>query len=165
MDTTKQYGGAVGSRAPDFSLIDQDGKEVTLQSLFMESSLLIVFYPGDFTLVCTKQLCNYQDHLESFKSVGVQVVGVSSNSKESHKRFSEEYRFQFPLLHDPKGVTAKSYGCSSLLMMGGMSRAVFIINPSGHIVYRYVEPTVLSRRKSGELLAIIENLKITGMLT
>ena len=150
--------------APDFTLENQRHEAVRFSDILKNGPVLLVFYPGDFTPVCTSQLCNYRDSLESFQRFGVQLVGVSFNTPLQHKAFAEKYGFDFPLLSDPKKETAKLYGCTSLLMLGNVSRAVFIVSADGRILYRYVEPTSLTRRKADELLTILVGLKQSGAI-
>lgn len=157
-------GTVVGKPAPDFTLPNQRGESFNLKSALKESHILLAFYPGDFTMVCTKQLCNYRDYLADFQGHGVRVFGVSPNPTASHAAFAKKYNFQFPLLSDAKSETAKIYGCTSLLMLGGVSRAVFIVSQNGLILYRYVEPTTVTRRKADELLQIIGDLKKNKLL-
>jgi peroxiredoxin Q/BCP len=153
-----------GQQAPFLALQNQDGVEVALPNLIEKNAILLVFYPGDFTPVCTKQLCNYQDHVNGFEQFGVKVVGISDNSVASHKKFQQAYKIGFPLLSDPGKVVTKLYGCQSLFMMGGTSRAAMIISQKGLILYRYVEPTVLTRRKADELIGIIDDLKVHRLI-
>jgi peroxiredoxin Q/BCP len=160
----KGHGKIIGKKAPDFTLKDHKGGEVTFSKVSGDATTLLVFYPGDFTPVCTKQLCTYRDRDDDFKSYGVQILGISSNSPESHAKFAEAYNFPFLLLSDPKGQTAKEYDCTSFMMLGRVSRAVFIVNKKGVILYRYVEPTILTRRKPEELVAILDDLKVNGLL-
>jgi peroxiredoxin Q/BCP len=110
-------------------------------------------------MVCTKQLCDYRDHLEQFVQLGVQIVGISKNSTSEHIKFARAHKFPFLLLSDSGQSVAKMYGCTSLLMMGTVSRAVFIVNTQGIILYRYVEPIALTRRTADELLDVISDLK------
>jgi peroxiredoxin Q/BCP len=154
----------IGKKAPDFSLFDHEGNEVTLSQKTKDAPILLAFYPGDFTPVCTKQLCNYKDNMNEFEKYGLEILGISSNTTEKHKEFDAKYSFPFKLLSDPGGKVAKMYGCSSKLMFGNLSRAVFIINKGGIILYRYVEPTVLTRRKADELIGILEDLRTNGIL-
>ena len=162
--TLKGMGKVIGKKAHDFSLKDHQGGVVTLTSALKDGPILLVFYPGDFTPVCTKQLCTYRDRIEDFRKYGVQILGISANDPESHAKFVKEYDFPFLLLSDPEGETAKKYECQSFLMLGRVSRAVFIINSKGLILYRYVEPTILTRRKPEELIAILDDLKANKLL-
>ncbi|HRK02959.1 MAG TPA: redoxin domain-containing protein, partial [Oligoflexia bacterium] len=118
---------AVGGKVPEFTLKDQNGKDQSFyKDILPKGAALVVFYPGDFTMVCTKQLCSYRDNLDEFKNLGVQVVGVSKNSTKDHESFSKEYGFNFSLLSDDKREVAKEFGTASFLSIGGVSRAVFI---------------------------------------
>lgn len=150
--------------APNFELEDQFKKKVSLNDILQKGSALVVFYPGDFTMVCTAQLCNYRDNLDAFNELGVQIVGISANSPEEHIEFAKRYEFPFSLLSDPNHEVAKAYGCTSLLMLGGVSRAVFILGKNGRILYRYVEPTAITRRKADELVKILQDLKKNNLL-
>ena len=157
-------GTVVGKAAPDFTLINHQGNKVKLSEKLKTSAVLLVFYPGDFTPVCTRQLCNYRDSLSDFSKLGIEIIGISSNPPESHAEFVKTYGFPFPLLSDVKKETAKLFNCTSLFMMGSVSRAVFIINKKGIILYRYVEPTVLTRRTSDELVGILNDLKKNSLI-
>ena len=152
----------VGRLAPDFKLQNQDGIWITLDDLLQPGPLMLAFYPGDFTPVCTRQLCSYQEAFEQFVKYGIQVVGISPNAPESHIEFIEKYHFTFPLLSDPGKETIRLYGVTSLFMLGGMSRAVFILGKDKKVRYRYVEPTPLTRRKPDELLRILDDLHRRG---
>ena len=157
-------GTVVGKRAPDFVLPDRDKAPVKLSEICAKGPALLVFYPGDFTMVCTKQLCNYRDNLAQFSELKIQIVGISPNEPRSHSEFAERYKFTFPLLSDPKRLVAKSFGCTSIFMAGLVSRAIFIVNKDRVILYRYVEPTILTRRSADELLAIIGDLRQNNLL-
>lgn len=158
------HGTVVGKMAPEFKLLDETGEPRELSELIADKPLLLAFYPGDFTPVCTKQLCNYRDSLSDFDGLGIRVVGVSKNDIVSHKRFKERYQIPFALLYDPKNLVARAYGCQSRLIFGMVSRAVFIINQGGVILYQYVEPTPLTRRNSDELVTIVKALQDKGLL-
>jgi peroxiredoxin Q/BCP len=157
-------GTVIGKKAPDFTLKDHQGGTVTLNQVTPVAPILLAFYPGDFTPVCTAQMCNYRDNFESFIKHGLQVFGISHNDPESHAKFAKEYDFPFLLLSDPENKTAKAFGCTSLLMFGKVSRAVFILNTKGVILYRYVEPTTITRRKADELVGIIDDLKSNKLI-
>ncbi len=157
-------GTVIGKRAPDFTLKDHHGGTVTLSQVTSVAPVLLAFYPGDFTLICTKQMCNYRDNFQSFIKQGIQIFGISSNSIEQHVQFAKEYEFPFLLLSDPGNKVAKIFGCTSLLMFGAVSRALFIVNTKGVILYRYVEPTSLTHRKADELIGIIDDLKSNKLL-
>lgn len=152
-------GTVVGKRAINFVLPDQSGRDVSLTDLCRSGPTLLVFYPGDFRLICTQQLCSYRDNLSQFGEFGLMIAGISQNSPEEHKQFADKYAFGFPLLTDTGREVAKRMGCTSFLMAGTVSRACLIINRDLLILYRYVEPTVLSHRKADELLGVLRDLK------
>src|SRR5262249_7030977 len=120
-------GTVVGKKAPNFSLLDSQGRSFEFFDALRQGPAVIAFYPGDFTRVCTKQLCNYRDNWDEFSNLGVQVVGVSKNPVEQHVKFNQQYQFPFPLLSDPDHKVAKAYGCASILLLGGISRATVIV--------------------------------------
>ena len=159
MEKQMKRGMAIGKPAPDFSLLDQNGDPVNLHDSLQVLPAMLVFYPADFTPVCTKQLCDYRDNMEQFSSLGIQVFGISKNDPESHRAFAEMHQFPFLLLSDAGNRVAKQYGCSSLFLLGSISRAVFLVNTQGVILYRYVEPTRGTRRKSEALLEVIKQLR------
>jgi thioredoxin-dependent peroxiredoxin len=152
-------GTVVGKPAPDFALADADANTVRLSDACKKGPVLLVFYPGDFTMVCTKQLCNYRDKLSDFSEFGVQIIGISHNPSKDHKKFGEKYAFPFPLLTDPGREVAKRFGCASPWMLGKPSRSVFIINSKQVTLYKYVEPTTLTYRSGPELVGILKDLK------
>ncbi len=157
-------GTVIGKRAPNFTLEDQSGEKISLYKILNNGPVMLVFYPGDFTLVCTKQLCNYRDAWPDFEKFGIQLYGISTNSTEEHLKFATKYEFPFKLLSDFDRTVALQYEVSSFIMFGRSSRAILILNSRGIILYRYVEPTVLTRRKADELLLILQDLRDNGLV-
>ena len=147
-------------KAPNFELLNEANQKITLSSLISKSPLMIVFYPGDFTPVCTKQLCEYRDSFEDFTKLGIQIIGVSKNTPEEHKSFKEKYNFQFHLLSDPSNKIAKAFNCGSKWMFGAVSRAIVIVDQNQDILYRYVENLPITRRKVDEIQETILSLQI-----
>lgn len=141
--------------APDFSLVDADGQMFSL-SEYRGRRLLLVFYPGDDTPVCTRQLCDYRDGIEAFADLGVDLVGISPDNAESHQRFRARHQLPFRLLSDPDLTVAEKYGCRALI---GMKRGVFLLDESHRLRYRHVETLALFRRSREELIAAIEALQ------
>ena len=86
----------IGDRAPRFALSDSDGKTIELEALLEKGPLVIFFYPRDETPGCTKEACSFRDNYAVFEELGAQVVGISSDSSSSHRRFSDKFRFPFP---------------------------------------------------------------------
>ncbi len=145
----------INDKAPDFSLVDDRGEPFKL-SAQAGHRILLVFYPGDNTPVCTKQLCDYRDGLESFEGLGVKVVGISHDGTDSHRKFREKHKLPFTLLTDPEYEVAALYDSKSLL---GMKRSVFLVDESGVIRYMHIESLALFRRRREEVLEAIEKIK------
>jgi thioredoxin-dependent peroxiredoxin len=140
--------------APDFELEDADGRPFRL-SEHTGRRILLVFYPGDDTPVCTRQLCDYRDGIDSFRDLGVEVVGISSDDPESHRRFREKHQLPFTLLSDPNLEVARQYDCKALI---GMKRGVFLLDEEQVIRYRHVETLAVFRRSREELIEAIQKL-------
>lgn len=138
--------------ATDFELLDDQGESRSLGD-WQGQSILLVFYPGDNTPVCTSQLCDYRDGIEDFKGYQVQVLGISKDSVASHKAFKEKHQLPFPLLSDPELKVAEQWGAKGML---GMKRAVFLLDKSHVVRYQHIESVAIFRRKKEELLAAIE---------
>ena len=143
-----------GDKAPDFELADDGGETFRLAD-HSGQKLLLVFYPGDDTPVCTRQLCDYRDGIEAFAGLGVSVIGISNDSVESHRKFKRKHRLPFTLLSDPDLEVAARYDSKGML---GMKRSVFLLDESGMIRYRHIETLALFRRHREELLEVIEGL-------
>ena len=118
----------VGTLAPDFSLPDDSGGVVKLSGL-RGSTVVLVFYPGDDTPGCTKQLCQFRDHWSEARARGVEVFGVNPGSARSHGKFREKFRFPFPLLVDQGQKVAALYHANGLIV----KRTVYRIGPDGVI--------------------------------
>jgi thioredoxin-dependent peroxiredoxin len=146
----------VGDRAPDFTLAGTGGRQYSLSD-FSGKPLVIVFYPGDDTPVCTKQLNAYNDGLEQFHELDAQVVGISAQSVESHDAFSGKHGFDFPLLADPDKTVAGAYG--TLGPIGFPRRSVFIVDPQGVIRYAHRAIAGLTYRPVSELIEELESIR------
>jgi thioredoxin-dependent peroxiredoxin len=130
----------VGDAAPDFELPGTGGKAYKLSD-YRGRKLVLAFYPGDFTAVCTKQFCSYRDQGDRLDQLGAAVLGISPQSVESHERFSEEKRLNVPLLADEDKQVAKAYG----VLAGPMvRRAIFVIDEEGIVRHRKVTLVGLS---------------------
>ena len=132
LDIFSSSGGvAVGDRAPDFSLPDRNGKTVHL-SEFRGKPVVLYFYPKDDTPGCTKESCTFRDQYQDFKDAGSEVIGISSDSSESHEKFATKYRLPFVLLSDRGGATRKAYGVPSTLgVLPG--RVTYVIDREGTV--------------------------------
>jgi peroxiredoxin len=131
---------AVGTNAPDFSLPDQDGNTVSLSD-FTGRKLLLVFYPLDFSPVCTDQLSLYQEVLSEIESKGASVVGISVDSSYCHAAFREKLNLTMPLLADfnPKGEVSRAYG--AWIDGAGISSRALVLIEDGEVVWSYASPS------------------------
>jgi thioredoxin-dependent peroxiredoxin len=127
----------VGDKAPEFSLFDQSNRLHKLSD-YAGKRLLIYFYPADDTPGCTTEACNFRDNL-SLLAEKLEILGVSSDSLDSHVKFSSKYRLNFPILSDPDKTTINNYGANGLIFT---KRSSFLISPDGIIekIYTKVDP-------------------------
>ena len=132
-----------GTPAPEFSLMDQDGEEVTLESL-RGKTVVLVFYPSDFSPVCTDQLNVYQEVLGELEAAGATLAGISVDSAWTHKAFQERLGVTIPLLADfhPKGEVARRYGVYNE-KYGVSARALVMIGPDLEVKWAYKSPSPL----------------------
>jgi peroxiredoxin Q/BCP len=123
----------VGDPAPDFEL---DGTAGTFRlSDHLGERVVLLFYPGDNTAVCTRQFCSYRDEAEGFDALQATVVGISTQSVESHRDWTAKHGLTVPLLADPQGKVAKAFGAHRTLR--GTSRAVVIVDERGLVGHRH----------------------------
>jgi peroxiredoxin Q/BCP len=126
----------IGDMAPDFTLPDQDGKDVKLSSFRGKRKVVLVFYPGDMTPGCTMQLCAIRDDWSKFVAADTAVFGINHGDQDSHKRFIKAHSFPFPLLIDKdKKVSAKYGAIKSLFGHQVIKRSVVGIDKQGAIVF------------------------------
>lgn len=127
----------VGKKAPDFSLLNQDEKKISLKD-YVGQKVVLYFYPKDDTSGCTKEACSFSDDLPKFSKVDAVILGVSPDSVKSHKKFSEKYKLKFDLLADDEKNVVEKYGVwKEKSMYGrkymGVERTTFIIDEKGKI--------------------------------
>lgn len=127
----------IGMKAPDFTLTDKDGQNVTLSQL-RGKKVVVYFYPKDNTPGCTRQACAFMSAYEGFKEKNIEVIGISKDSVASHKKFAEKFDLPFILLSDPELIAINAYGvwqekkmCGKVSM--GVVRTTFIIDEEGNI--------------------------------
>ena len=132
-----------GERAPEFTLPDETTKDRSLTELLGAGSIVLYFYPADFTPGCTRQACVLRDMHTEIESAGLRVVGVSPQSPESHAKFKAKYQLPFVLLSDEQKTVVKMYGVNGPLGVG-VRRATFLIDAS-----RRVRDAVLADFKIG----------------
>lgn len=145
----------IGEAAHDFSLEDAEGNEWRLSD-HRGRIVVLLFYPGDNTPVCTKQLCSVRDHWSEYQATGAEVVGISTDSAGSHKGFAERYELTLRLLSDPDRRVSEIYDMKSWLP-GRSARGVVVIDREGKIAYHKAQPLSLFRPADEEVLAAIRS--------
>ena len=143
-----------GSKAPDFALPDGDGVTWRLSD-HRGQVVVLLFYPGDETPICTRQMCSVRDRWEDYAATGAKVVGISTNSVESHRSFAAHHQLPLRLLADIDRKVADSYGAQSLIP-GKVARSVFVIDRNGVITYRDVRPLGLFKPKDDDTIKAIK---------
>ncbi len=143
----------VGENAPDFTLKNGEGINWKL-SEHRGKTVVLLFYPGDNTPVCTKQLCSVRDNWEDYKATGAEVVGVSTDTAKSHKGFAEKHDLPLTLLSDENGEVSTKYDAKSWLP-GRSARAVVVIDKEGVVRYHKVQSLSVFRPKDDEVLEAI----------
>lgn len=142
----------VGDKAPDFSLPGTGGKSYSLAQ-YRGTPVVLVFYPGDNTPVCTKQLCKYNDELSQFTGLSAQVLGISTQSVDSHEKFAARHGFKFPLLADEDKAVHRAYEVLGLMDMP--RRSVFVVDGSGVVRYAHRALVGVTYRPVDELVGAI----------
>ena len=150
-------GAQVGQLAPDFALPDAAGKSVQLSDYRGKQAVVLYFYPKDNTPGCTAEACAFRDSYAVFKDAGAEVIGVSSDSGESHQQFATQYRLPFTLLSDRGGALRKLYNVpTSMGLLPG--RVTYVIDRDG--VVRHIFSSQLNaERHITEALHIIQTLQ------
>jgi peroxiredoxin Q/BCP len=149
-----------GDPAPDFTATTTDGKKVSLKD-YRGKKLVMYFYPKDDTPGCTKQACSLRDHNADIVAKGAAILGVSTQDEASHRKFTEKYQLNFPLLADTDGAVGRAYGTlggsglmSKLKSAAGMAdRITFVIDEKGRIAHVIDKPQV--GRHAEEVLELL----------
>lgn len=150
-----------GTKAPDFALLDKDGKEVRLSD-FAGKRVVLYFYPRDNTPGCTRQACAFAKAYEGFRSRNVVVIGISKDSVASHLKFAQKYELPFILLSDPELQAIQAYGVwQEKKLYGktsmGVVRTTYVIDPEGRV--EKVMPKVKPDTNAEEILAWMETVR------
>ena len=153
----------VGDKAPDFTLPDTELKKRTLKE-FLGHKIVIAFFVGAFTSVCTKEMCAFRDSMARLTDLEAQVIGISVNDPFSNKAFAEKNRLTFPILSDYNRQAIKAYGVETP-NFGGLDgytvakRSIFIVNPNGTVKYVWTtdNPTIEPNYK--EIETTLEKIK------
>ena len=146
----------VGDCAPDFTAQSQTGQTVSLADYRGTSAVVLFFYPKDGTAICTKEACSFRDAYEEFVQAGAVVIGVSSDSEESHQAFASGHRLPFVLLSDAEGSLRKAFGVHKTLgIMPG--RVTYVIDKEGIVRHLFSSQFAADRHVS-EALAVVRRL-------
>lgn len=149
----------VGDRAPDFELPIDSGEKIRLSDFIGKKTVVLYFYPKDFSSGCTKEACAFRDNYEQFKDAGAEVLGVSSDTEESHGMFSIKLGLPFKLLSDDGGRIRRLYGVpSSLGLIPG--RVTYIIDKKGIVRYMF-NSQIDAEKHMEESLRIVRSLQGT----
>jgi peroxiredoxin len=132
----------VGNKAPDFTLVDADRKPRSLKE-FQGKNIVLAFFPGAFTGVCTKELCTFRDSMSRFNELNAQVLGISVDAPFANKAFATQNNLQFPLLSDYSRTALKAYGIvhegfAGLDGYSAAKRSVFVVDKSGTVRYAWI---------------------------
>ena len=147
----------VGQTAPDFTLKGLENEEFTLSSLKGEKSIVLYFYPKDFTPGCTREACSFRDAYEVFTEAGAEVVGVSNDSVGTHEKFAHKKNLPFKLLSDPGGKVHKMYDVSPTLFGLLPGRATFVIDQNGVIRHAFQSQGNIKRHVN-DALKVVQDL-------
>jgi peroxiredoxin len=145
-----------GDQAPPFELQGTGGKTYKLSD-YSETGVILAFYPGDFTPVCTKQFCSYRDDGDRIEALGLPMLGISPQNVESHERFAEQHGLRVPLLYDEDKRVARAYGAVG--PAGFIRRSIFLIDERGIIRYRHVALFGLRYQDVGDLERVVETVR------
>lgn len=147
----------IGEKAPDFTLRDGSGNDWSLSN-YIGRTVVLLFYPGDNTPVCTAQLCSVRDHWSEYQATGAEVVGISTDTVESHAGFAEKNELPLKLLSDTDRKVATLYDMKSWLP-GRNARGVVVIDKEGKIAYSKAQPISLFKPSDEDVLAAIKAVK------
>jgi thioredoxin-dependent peroxiredoxin len=151
----------LNSPAPDFTLKDSNGDDWRLANQ-RGKVVVLLFYPGDETPICTRQMCSVRDRWDDYVATGAEVVGISSDSIESHRKFAEHHNLPLRLLSDSDATVSKVYGARSLIP-GKVARSVFVIDAQGIVRHIDVRPLGLFKPKDDDTIAAIRAAQQGGI--
>ena len=143
-----------GNQAFDFTLTDGEGNDWTLSN-YKRHTVVLLFYPGDNTPICTAQLCSVRDHWSEYQATGAEVVGISTDTVESHDKFAEKHSLPLRLLSDADRKVSEQFDMKSWLP-GRSARGVVVIDGIGKIAYHKTQPVSLFKPSDADVLAAIK---------
>ena len=141
-----------GDKAPDFSLIADNGKPFKLSSK-LKGNALLVFYPGDDLPVCKQQLSDYRDNISTFNDLGVEIIAITGDDAKDIKNFKKENELPFTLLSDKEGEVSKMYDSFGWF---GIKRSVFLVDKNLEVKYKHIESVSIYSRSVEELTEMIK---------
>lgn len=152
----------IGQKAPDFTLPDVDLQARRLKD-FLDKNVVLAFYPGAFTAVCTKEMCTFRDSLAKLSDLKAQVVGISVNDPFSNKAFAEANRLNFPLLSDYNRDVVRLYGVAATDFVGlkgytVAKRSIFVVDREGTVRYVWVSEDPRIEPNYEEIEAVLEKI-------
>ncbi|MCE5345046.1 MAG: peroxiredoxin [Bacteroidales bacterium] len=148
----------VGSIIPQFASADQNGNLFSINSVLGNKNLVIYFYPKDDSPGCTKEACYFRDQFEVFNEANAQIIGISGQSVESHKKFAEKYRLSYTLLSDEGNKIRKLFGVPTNFLGLLPGRVTYVIDKSGKVIYIFDSQTQTTRHVD-DALRILKGLK------
>jgi thioredoxin-dependent peroxiredoxin len=148
----------VGSVAPDFTLPSQSGEMVSLEDFVGKKPVVLFFYPKDDTLGCTKEVCTFRDSFEEFRKLDAEIIGVSSDSIDSHRSFAKKHSLPFTLLSDEGGKVRKLYGVPNTFGLFP-GRVTYVIDREG-IIRHIFSSQVAVERHVEEALKVLEHIRL-----
>lgn len=155
-DKSVQTKVVVGAQAPDFTLPDQSGNQVSLKDFRGQKAVVLYFYPKDNTTGCTAEACAFRDSYEVFKEAGAEVIGISSDSADTHQGFASRYQLPFVLVSDKGGKVRKQYGVPTTLgLIPG--RVTYIIDKEG-VVRHIFNSQFMATKHVNEALQVLKAL-------
>jgi peroxiredoxin Q/BCP len=146
----------VGDHVPDFTLPSSGGNSVTLSQLYADKTVVVFFYPKDDTPGCTVEACSFRDSYETFVEAGAEVVGISSDSQDSHDRFAQKHKLPMTLLSDTEGKVRALFGVKATLGLFP-GRATFVIDKKGIVRHVFVSQ-LRAGAHVGEALSVVREL-------
>jgi len=150
-----------GVKAPDFTLFNQNGENVSLSDYKNRKHVVLYFYPKDETPGCVKEACSFRDQYEVFREAGAEVMGISADSVKSHQAFAQNRRLPFQLLSDPDNSVRKAYGVSGALLGLLPGRVTFVIDQEGIVRHSFSSQLQIQRHIQ-EALEVIKGLTKTA---
>lgn len=145
----------VGDMIPHFALPDQDGNIFDINSVLGKKKLVIFFYPQDGSLYCTREACYFRDFTEAFNEADAVIIGISSQSVESHKEFAEKNRLTYPLLSDSKNMVRKLFGVPAKVFGLVPGRLTYVADSTGRVVFIFDSQSDVHRHVDEALKVVL----------